>query len=263
MPVTDDLRQIYDTYFASNDYDNRYPHPNLSTLQCLRRHEVAQARHVLDLGCGSGRYALPVLTGSQAHLTACDPSAAALVALRERIKGYPDLSKRVTMVEGDVHALDGSRRFDFIMMLFGVLGHIDQAKSREAVLRKLLQLARADCTLVLSVPNIWRRRPLETLQSAWKHWRDGGDGDWHDIGFVRHINGQNMRFFYHLYTLSEIRDALTRAGWRIVTIEAESITPEWWITPRPWLNRLEAKMTRAWPAVLGYGLRVVAQPEGA
>lgn len=260
MPVDQDLRQIYDRYFSSRDYDIRYPHPNLGTLSCMWRHGVAQAREVLDLGCGNGRYAVPVLLGSQARVTACDPSTAALAALNARIQTYPLLHNRLCAVAGDVHALGDGTRFDFMLMLFGVLGHVDGMAARVAVLRRLWQLARADCTLVLSVPSVWRRRPLEALRSWWQHQRSGANSDWHDICFDRVIDQQTMRFFYHLYALRELKRELSLAGWTIVSIEAESICPEWWITPRPWLNRLDAKASRWWPAALGYGLRVVARP---
>lgn len=258
MSVTDDLRRVYDRYFGSADYDNRYPHPNLGTLRCLWRHGIGQARNVLDIGSGNGRYALPILKETTARLTACDISLVALQCLRERLSDQPDCLRRLSIVHGDALSLPGDSRHDFILMLFGVLGHVDSRIERLSILRHLHIMALPDSTLVLSVPCVWRRRPLEALASWWRHRHD--HVDWHDITFQRTIDHQPVRFFYHLYSLAELRSELAASGWRIVHMEAESILPEWLITPRPWLNRLDAWTSRACPSALGYGIRVVAKP---
>ncbi len=256
MSVTDDLRRIYDRYFASSDYDTRYPHPNLGNLRCMRAHGIDQAEHVLDVGCGHGRYALPVLQGTRACLTACDISPVALTTLRLRLSDQPDCLRRLHTLEGDALSLPSGPRFDFMLMLFGVLGHVPTRAERLATLRHLRNLARPGCVLVLSVPNVWRRRPLEAIQSWWRHRR--GTADWQDIHFERRIDQTPVRFFYHLYGWNELRQDLTDSGWHIEKLEAESILPEWLITPRPLLNRLDATFSRACPSALGYGIRVVA-----
>ena len=258
MPLTDDLRRIYDRYFASADYDARYPHPNMGTLRSLWKHGIGQAQHVLDIGCGNGRYALPVLYGSRAWLTACDISNVALAVLRQRLVGQPDCLRRLQTFQGDALALPGGAHYDFMLMLFGVLGHVGTKADRLATLRHLRTLALPTCTLMLSVPSVWRRRPVEALASWWR--RRGTPGDWHDIHFERRIDNAQVAFFYHLYSLDELRCDLTEGGWHILRVEAESILPEWLITPRPWLNRLDAWCAPACPSGLGYGIRVVARP---
>ncbi|MEY2804079.1 MAG: hypothetical protein RL657_1415 [Pseudomonadota bacterium] len=258
MSVTEDLRRIYDRYFASADYDARYPHPNQGTLRCLWAHGIGKAEHVLDIGSGNGRYAVPVLLHSRTELTACDISPVALKGLRLRLSDQPDCLRRLHTLEGDALSLPPGARFDFMLMLFGVLGHIATQTERLATLRQLRALARPGCVLVLSVPSVWRRRPIEAMQSWWRHRR--GSEDWHDIHFERRIDQTPARFFYHLYGLNELRRDLTASGWHIESLEAESILPEWLITPRPWLNRLDAACSRACPSALGYGIRVVARP---
>jgi hypothetical protein len=154
--------------------------------------------------------------------------------------------------------LSAHNRFDRMLMLFGVLGHIDSATARLNTLRHLRELATTDCKLMLTVPSVWRRRPFEAMRSWWlnRHQR----ADWHDIHFARTIDDQEVCFYYHLYGLNELRLELMHSGWHVTHAEAESVLPEWLITPRPWLNRLDAFCTRACPAAWGYGIRVVARP---
>ena len=263
MSVNDDLRKIYDRYFASHEYEARYPHPNAGTFDCLHRHGISAAHSVLDLGCGNGRYTLPLLHTTRARFTGCDPSASALQGLCERLDDKPEWRRRLSVVQGDVHTLNPAERFDFMLMLFGVLGHIETQTARVGALTRMRQLALPHCTLVLTVPSVWRRRPIESLRSWWSHRHQTEDVNWRDIHFERVIDHEPMRFFYHLYTWRELQAELKQSGWRVMAFEAESILPEWWITPRPWLNRLDAQWSTHWPSAWGYGLRVVAQPETA
>lgn len=52
---TKTMRALYNNYFASREYDLRYPEPNSSTMDFLRRHGATRSGSVLDVGCGNGR----------------------------------------------------------------------------------------------------------------------------------------------------------------------------------------------------------------
>ena len=74
-------------------------------------------RRVLDVGCGSGRFA-EVALGAGAHVVALDYSSAVDACFRN-LQDHP----RVTVVQGDVYALPlAPQRFDFVYSL-GVLQH--------------------------------------------------------------------------------------------------------------------------------------------
>ena len=252
-PAHEGMRALYDSYYASRDYERRYPRPNAGTLDFLWRHGLAQARRVADVGCGHGRYAVPVLEAGAAALVACDPSRGALDAFTARLDGAPWAS-RVTLVRGGAEALPMTR-FDRFLMLFGVLGHIGPREARIEALRQLRQRATADARLLLSVPSRWRRRPLELLASLW---RPAGEA-FGDVSFRRVISGRPQVFAYHLYTLSELRQELAEAGWLLEQAEPESVAPEWLVTRHPAWERMDRRLQRWWPAALGYGIRAAAR----
>jgi SAM-dependent methyltransferase len=262
VPVTDSsadarerMRLLYDAYYDSRDYEQRYPRPNLGTLDFLLRHGAAQARQLADVGCGNGRYAVPLLERGTRQVIACDISSSALEGLAARVQAT-GLAARVRVVLGGAESLPSPLALDCIVMMFGVLSHVATRPARIEVLRQLRRRAAADARLLLSVPSRWRRRPVELLVS----WLAGRQG-FGDIEFTRTISGRPETFFYHLYTLRGLREDLARAGWRMETAEAESVFPEWAVTQWPVLAAVDHRLQRWLPAALGYGIRVAACPE--
>ena len=201
--VREQMQALYDSYYASQDYERRYPRPNAGTLAFLLRHGVGQARLLADVGCGHGRYALPALEAGARGLVACDVSAAAIDAFARRLHGHP-AADRVQLVRGGPEALPHGARFDCLMVMFGVLSHIGPRAARIAALRELHQRAAPGARLLLSVPSVWRRRPWELLASTWQP----GHEAFGDVRFTRRIAGRTQTFFYHLYSLHRIRGEL-------------------------------------------------------
>ncbi len=258
--VQSQMRSLYDHYFASHAYDQRYPRPNPHTLRWLLANGVGQATKVLDFGCGSGRYALPLLHLSQAQVVGFDISSQALaeLATRRAHLGSAEQMQRLHIVYGPLANCAAYAPFERVLALFGVLSHVGERTERVATLRALRQLCAPGGRLLLSVPNQWRRRPLELLRTRWQQWRQRS-GEPGDIRFTRQIAGQPQTFFYHLYSAAGLRAELAQAGWRLCSLSAESLLPEWLITQHPRLGQLDAALTRYLPASWGYGLCAVAQ----
>lgn len=252
----DEMQTLYDAYFASHDYDLRYPRPNLATMAFMRRHGAMSCSRALDFGCGSGRYAVPLLEESALRLTACDISAGAIASFDRRIEASP-LAPRVELVHGGLEAIPGEPRFDLILLLFGVLSHVGSRSERLALLRRLHELATPGCSLFVTVPNIWRRRPLELMGSLLRRDRETLG----DIRFSRMIAGQQRSFHYHLYSVAGLHAELAEAGWNIVACEAESIFPEYLVTRSGPIGGIDCLLQRFVPASLGYGIRVLARPD--
>lgn len=249
-----DLRATYDSYYTTKEYQHRYPTPNIGTLAFLQRHVIGQCTQILDLGCGDGRYAIPILKACDAHLTGCDISAAALQSFRDAAAAQAILEARYELLHHSVEQIDPNKSFDAILMIFGVLSHIKETAERKAVLQKLRRLAKPECKLILSVPSIWRRRPWDLLASALHQ----GRKSWGDICFNRTIAGKTETFPYHLYSVNTLRLELAQAGWRLVACEAESLFPEWLVTQHKRLGEMDYVAQRLLPASLGYGIRAIA-----
>ncbi len=269
MPVSSpqDPLRYYDSAFASRDYQARYPVANPATLEFLRLCHLDRAREVLDLGCGNGRYAIPLAAMGQARVTACDPSREALSALAQLLARTP-WQHRFQLVQGGADSIDPAARFDGFMLMFGVLGLLGPAPERVAVLRRLRAQALPEARLVLSVPSAWRRLPIAQLQARLRRlWQtDGGTdvasnpGGSRDVHLTRRIAGQRRGFTYHLYRPGELRRELAAGGWRIVRLEAESLLPESMVCRWDSVGALDGRLRPWLPAAWGYGMRALALP---
>ena len=266
------MSKLYDSYFASHDYKRRYPSPNPATLKfLLDQGQAASAKSILDVGCGDGRYALALLDATPANITGCDISSAALHEFSAQLATRSD-ARRVTLVHSCVEALtpaiDGNvvasatdARHDLSLLLFGVLSHAGDQAARVAMLKAVVRQTKPDGRLLLTVPSIWRRRPVELLQRLWRRNVRGEQNNFQlgDMTFARVIDGHEQTFFYHLYSLPRLRQELDMAGWTLQTVQAESLLPEWLVTQYRWIGRLDNWVRPLLPASLGYGIRAVAR----
>ncbi|MCX8522180.1 MAG: class I SAM-dependent methyltransferase, partial [Rhodoferax sp.] len=150
--VLEPMRQLYDRYFASHNYQRRYPRPNQSTLAAIYRAGAEDARSILDVGCGHGRYILALLPNTQARIVACDISAVALQQLQDKLQAppYAAWAARVQYHHGTAQQLPLQPRHDLLLLLFGVLSHAGYRADRLALLQALHQRASPAARLVLS-----------------------------------------------------------------------------------------------------------------
>lgn len=244
----------YQTYFASGHYDRRYPRPNRHVMELICTLLPSRGR-VLDYGCGSGRYLIPL----RSHAEIClgfDVSTAALVALEQRLEG---LSKRerVRVFGPDSAALLRHCRalggVDLVLCLFGVIAHVETPERRREILKTLRESLAPGGRLLLSVPNRQRRFRREQRRDL------GAD----QIRYIRDCRGEPLELSYRLYDAASLVEELTLAGFRVESLHAESLFPESWVSHLAWLARLDQWLCRRLPARLGYGLLAVAKEQGA
>lgn len=259
------MRKLYDRYFSSHDYKRRYPAPNPATMRfLLAQGHAATSAFILDVGCGDGRYALALLDATAARITGCDISGAALAEFAAQLHARAD-AQRVRLLHGEVSDMVPSPenpRHDLSLLLFGVLSHAGNLAARVGMLQAIRRQTTPGGRLLLTVPSIWRRRPVELVRAVWRRAlrRQAGQAPLGDIEFVRVIDGQPQAFFYHLYSVAGLKHELALAGWTLQSCQAESLLPEWLVTQHPWVARLDGLVRPLLPAALGYGIRAVAQP---
>lgn len=256
------MTDLYDHYYTSHEYEKRYPKPNRSTLHFLYRHGAKKAADILDFGCGNGRYALPLLQETKARLTAFDISQAAIAELARFLQNHPEAG-RIRLFQGEAEKLNFQGSYDLIMLMFGVLSHVGDRTARLATLRQLRSLIRPEGQLILSVPSIFRRRPLELLAARFSRMTGRAQDTQKEPGnilFTRNIDKQAMQFFYHLYSVKGLQSELQKADFRMTAVSPESLLPEWMITQSSLLGWLDEALLPLLPAALGYGIRAVAVP---
>lgn len=243
----------YLLYFRSGHYDRRYPNPNLSTWRRTLA-LLPQGGHVIDFGCGNGRYLLR-LRERAGVAAGYDINTAALEMLAERAAdmGWSDLR----VLGPDVDALEAHVRSrgkaDLVLCLFGVLAHIDTRAARISALRQMRRLLKPEGGhLLISVPNKARRFAREQRQA--------GPSAKGLIRYTRVMDGTEVTLPYQLYDTDLLREELSEAGFWVRSIHAESVLSESLLTTYVPLRWLDSLLTRLCPARLGYGLIAVAVP---
>ena len=234
----------YQVYFNSGHYDARYPGPN----RAMWRRVMLLARGaeaVLDYGCGSGRYLMP-LQGVVPRAAGFDVSPAALkqAGKRAREQGWCD----VALLGPDTADLDAylarEGPLDLVLCLFGVLGHMTEPDARRHALDQMRRaLTPERGRMLVSVPN--RRRRFRAEQ------RGVTNGL---IQYTREMAGTRVLLNYQLYDPDSLTRELEAAGFRIHRLGCESVLPEAWLLKRPILQRMDAAMTAICPTALGYGI---------
>ena len=258
-----DMSGSYELYISSGLYDRRYPRPNRRTLRTMRRHLPAGGRF-LDIGGGTGRYTLPLLEMSGTSGVAHDICSIARKTMAERLQRF--MGDGRLAIEGgepdpDVLAARYPRAFDLALLAFGVLAHVPGRGERLRLLRAVRRMVKADGTLILSVPNARRRFRAEQRSAA--PLIAIGELEPGDILYERGQDGGAIPMFYHLYTLAEVRRDLSDAGFRVDSIEPESLLSERTVVSKPLLGWLDDLACRLAPASAGYDLLAVARPLAA
>lgn len=247
------IASSYHTYFTSGHYDRRYPSPNKTTWRRICE-IVTPGTHLVDFGCGSGRYLLR-LQGMLGRAAGFDisPAAIALITERARQSGWEELD----ILGPEPDALQGYiervGQVDVMLCLFGVLGHIeDPDVRRDALTQMCRSLKPKTGRLLISVPNMARRFYAEQ--------RVAGPEAEGAIKYERHMDGTHVALPYQLYDPGRLCRELAEAGFELRRINAESVLPESWLLNNGVARWIDGILTPLCPARWGYGIIAEAIP---
>lgn len=173
---------------------------------------------VLDLGCGDGRRLKKIMSACNIDkATAIDGSDKMLQVLRKR---FIDTSYNIQTYQTFLEKIGTLKlnKFDCIIMLWNVLGHVNGVNERVKLLRNIYNLLKDDGFVLLDVNNrhnaksyglsrVFWRRIIDTIK--FKPERGDTNFDWH-------INGADIPVKGHLFIRSELENMISAAGLKVV-----------------------------------------------
>jgi len=250
LSLTISTNEQYSKYYGSGAYDRRYPRANHFTLEAIRyileqaHSKTAPTSKILDFGCGSGRYTIPLAPHCKT-IVAYDPCPEAINLLNRQ-------SQQNVMPTQDLGDVLRAAPYDMVVCIFGVLSHIPERQARLDTLRFLRRCLAADGLLFVSVPNRLRRFHKEQLASVLERGDFSGR-----IDYRRGCVDQSIP--YYLYTATSLRSELEECKFSVKSVKAESLLPERLVTNSDRALELEKNLLRKIPPWLGYGLLAIAR----
>jgi len=119
---------------------------------------------LLDVGCGSGRYAVEAARRGASHVVGVD-FAPRMIALAWELAGQEEVGQRCLFLEGDFLEIQFDERFDFSL----ALGLFDYTPDPVPFLRKMRALTRRKIVASFprnTFPRAWQRRVRYRLKGC-------------------------------------------------------------------------------------------------
>src|SRR5262245_16567476 len=247
-------REVWD-YLHNADLARRYDDalagtPLLQIDQQFVREYCPTPCRVLDLGCGTGRVAIP-LAKLGYSVTAVDLSEEMLHVAGAKATAA---GVRLDRVRANIVTLDAirDRSFDAVLCLFSTLGMVSGPESRRTVVEHAHRVLRPGGMFLLHVHNRWhhlrtRRGRSWLLRDVIRRLRGARDvGDW----LMEHHDGQTG-WPMHLFTAAEIIRLLRRMGFHVAEVRPVSLRQDGRLPCPRFFGRLRA-----------YGFLVAARRTG-
>jgi SAM-dependent methyltransferase len=204
-----------------------------------RRHAARLGGPVLDLGCATGRVAIPLARDGH-EVWALDRSPAMLDELRERLRAEdPAVAARVHPVEGDLARFRLGRRFALVIVAMNTFQVLTDPADRRAAFRSVREHLEPGGELAFDValPDVEEiadsmgeersggrfRDPSSGEVLTHSAWYDSFDPATHTLAFTLRIRTRGAdggarealrRHRVHLFTPDELAALLDEAGLR-------------------------------------------------
>lgn len=217
---------FFDVYSKSGLYSKRYPSPNLYTYKMivarLEKHYV-----IYDVGCGNGRYLIPLLKNGYEHICGIDISPEMIKELKARIAQEKVTTSGLSVICDDFDNVELTKNsIDVFLCLFGTLAHIKPVAKRRRCLHKIFESLQPGGFFIGSVPNRFRRLYFPQCKRLLKSLFHRDTMNRKDIEYNRCFNGRKHTNYYYLFSLSELRNELANAGFESISFYGESIISE-------------------------------------
>lgn len=165
-------RSFYDEFASAFSDTRRDPWPGWERLPPLLRRQPEGALHVLDVGCGNGRFGAYLAESlperrNEIHYTGVDASAALLETVRAR--RLPFASARTEcfdLVTTPISSRLGEQHFSLVAV-FGLIHHLPSERRRIELLRSLASHLEKGGLLAFAV---WRFEAFERFRAKLRPW---------------------------------------------------------------------------------------------
>ncbi len=185
----------------------------------------AKSETVLDLGCGSGRTAIP-LAALGYDVVGVDLSASMLEVLIAKASTLPSGSGRISGVKANLVQLEcfADRSADHAVCLFSTMGMIQGRTNRRRVFAHVARILRPGGRFLIHVHNRWAAlrepRGIRTLTESWI--RSVFDHE-HEFGDAIYSYRGIGNMFMHRFSRRELVTDLDTKLWSMERIDAVSI----------------------------------------
>ena len=140
----------YDRFFCQEYLAfDEHPHTALEIDFLCNTLQLPTNAHILDLGCGYGRHAIP-LSKTGLQVTGLDRSPE---LLQEAITRQIQAKTNVSFVRGDVRQFPFQHPFDAIISLFSSFGYFDDENENFLVLQNIAHALKPDGLFFLETAN--------------------------------------------------------------------------------------------------------------
>lgn len=154
-----------------------------------------EGKRILEIACGRGGFSR-VLASKGAIVCGGDFSESAIEIAKEKLRRFPALSDRLTYRQADAQSLPyESESFDIVISC----ETIEHVPDHRAAVREMYRVCKPGGTLYLTTPNYLNFMGLYLLYAK-----------------VRHPGQKLTQPLDKRYLFPQIRDFVTKAGWKIV-----------------------------------------------
>jgi SAM-dependent methyltransferase len=219
---------LYDRFTAAYDHERW-----LSAVEKLAREQGLAGHRLLDVGCGSGKSFLPLLSRGY-EVTACDISPAMVEEARRKVAG------RARVLVADMRSLPPLGEFDLITCLDDAVNYLLDDGDLEAALASMASLLAPGGVLVFDTNTLHTYRSV--FSTVFAHEDDGAFFCWRGEGDPACEPGSvcaatieafasergplwsraSSRHVQRHYPRSEVTAALSRAGLDCVAVKGQS-----------------------------------------
>lgn len=184
---------------------------------------------VMEIGCGTGRVALPVARAG-CSLTGVDPTPAMLARFAKKLaREAPDVRDRVTLLEGRFGSVPHEGTFDLVFSAFRAFQHLARREEQLAALAEMARLTAPGGTVAFDVFDYDARSAQRFSEEHVDYLLEVGDQRRErrsqatydaerrliDCRFRWFLNGEPTdegSFFMKIFTRDELVDLLPEAG---------------------------------------------------